>query len=173
MGFVVCFFFMEETMYYRGKMVEGDISDSGTGTPTKGDVTPPHGDVYNEKKVGLTATRTTDTNATPIVYHPKTYVQKLKIFTVIKERPNECLKMMYRPLLLLQFPVISWSGFQYGVNLCWFNVMNATAALILSGEPYNFKASFVGLAYVAPMIGVTFAYVNLIYTANLQGLVCR
>jgi hypothetical protein len=67
--------------------------------------------------------------------------------------------MMYRPLLLLQFPVVAWSGFQYGINLCWFNVLNATASLIFSAPPYNFKASFVGLTYIAPMIGVTFAYV--------------
>jgi hypothetical protein len=156
MGFVVCYFFMEETMYYRGKNVEG-AEDSGSGTPHKGDVTPPQpSDNYNESKVGITNTTTVITQE-PVVYHPKTFTQKLKIFTVIKERPFELWKMMYRPLILLQFPVISWSGFQYGTNLCWFNVLNATAALILSGPPYNFKASFIGVAYIAPMIGVTVA----------------
>jgi hypothetical protein len=155
MGFVVCFFFMEETMYYRGKDVEG-AEESGSGTPHKGDITPQPTDNYEESKVGITNT-TSSAMPDPVVYHPKTYTQKLKIFTVVKERPFELWKMMYRPLLLLQFPVISWSGFQYGINLCWFNVLNATAALILSGPPYNFKASFIGVAYVAPMIGVTVA----------------
>lgn len=130
-------------------------------------ITPPGAEGYDaEKNVGI---NNTESNVIPVVCHPKTYAQKLKIFTVIKERPNECLKLMYRLLLLMQFPVISRSGFQYGVNLCWFNVTNATAALIFTGEPYNFEASFVGLPYVAPMMGVTFAYVDLLRNTDYTG----
>jgi len=33
-------------------------------------------------------------------------------------------------------------------------VLNGTASLILSGAPYNFKASMVGVSYVSPLIGV-------------------
>jgi hypothetical protein len=36
----------------------------------------------------------------------------------------------------------------------WFNVLNATASVILSAPPYNFPASMVGLSYVATLIGV-------------------
>lgn len=154
---------MEETMFYRGKDVEGDITD-GANTPTGAQTPPLVGDAYDEKKIGgVTPTASAVPTESTVIYKRKTYLDKLKLVTVVKERPNELFKMMYRPLMLLQFPVVSWSGFQYGINLCWFNVLNATAALILSGEPYNFKPSFVGLAYVAPMIGVTFAYVPLDY----------
>jgi hypothetical protein len=36
----------------------------------------------------------------------------------------------------------------------WFNVLNATASIILGSPPYNFKASMVGLSYVSTLIGV-------------------
>lgn len=54
----------------------------------------------------------------------------------------------------MTFPVIFYAGFCYGSNLVWFNVLNATASLILSGAPYNFAPSMVGLSYVSPLIGV-------------------
>jgi hypothetical protein len=40
----------------------------------------------------------------------------------------------------------------------WFNVLNATAALILTSPPYNFTPSLIGVAYVAPLIGVLLGY---------------
>jgi lysozyme family protein len=40
-----------------------------------------------------------------------------------------------------------------GSNLVWFNVLNATSSLILSGT-YGFSASMVGLSYVSALIGV-------------------
>ena len=71
---------------------------------------------------------------------------------------------MLRPLVFLTFPVIFYAGFSYGSNLVWFNVLNATASLILSGSPYNFSSSMVGLAYLSPLIGVV---VGFIYTGRL------
>jgi hypothetical protein len=50
--------------------------------------------------------------------------------------------------------LLVFSGFQYGVTLVMFNIMNATASLILGGAPYNFRPSMVGLSYFAPLIGV-------------------
>lgn len=71
---------------------------------------------------------------------------------------------MLRPLIFLTFPVIFYAGFSYGSNLVWFNVLNATASLILSGSPYRFSSSMVGLAYLSPLIGVLFGF---IYTGRL------
>ena len=45
------------------------------------------------------------------------------------------------------------AGFIYGCALVWYNVLNATASLILSAEPYGFAASMVGLMYAAPLLG--------------------
>jgi hypothetical protein len=77
---------------------------------------------------------------TPIeAYRPKTYLQKLKLLD--KPRPFRVPRMMVRPLIFLTFPVIAYAGFSYGSNLIWFNVLNGTTSLILSGAPYNFSVS--------------------------------
>jgi MFS family permease len=147
-AFVILFFCFEETMYYRGANVEnlsaqeeyvvkGDNADEEKASPATSVISP---------------TRT---------YRKKTYAQKLNLFTVIPEKPNELLAHIYRPLLLLRFPVIFWCGFQYGSNLMWFNVLNATAALVLTGAPYNFTPSLIGVAYIAPLIGVLIGYLPL------------
>ncbi|RMZ88366.1 hypothetical protein DV736_g4411, partial [Chaetothyriales sp. CBS 134916] len=77
--------------------------------------------------------------------------------------PNRLVGMVTRPLIFLTFPVIAYSGFSYGSNLVWFNVLNGTASLILSSPPYNFAPSIVGVAYVAPLIGV---FIAASYTGN-------
>ena len=67
-------------------------------------------------------------------------------------------------MIFLTFPVVFYSGFSYGSNLVWFNVLNGTASLILGGKPYNFAASVVGLSYVSPLIGVI---IRSIYTGRI------
>jgi hypothetical protein len=62
--------------------------------------------------------------------------------------------MILRPLLYVSFPVIFFSGFMYGSIVCLFNVLNGTASLILTGAPYDFSASMVGLSYLSCLIGV-------------------
>jgi hypothetical protein len=65
--------------------------------------------------------------------------------------------MMYRPLLMFfYFPCVDWAGFLYGINLSWYNVVNGTMSLILSGAPYNFSTNMVGVAFVSPLIGASF-----------------
>jgi MFS family permease len=56
--------------------------------------------------------------------------------------------------MYLSWPVIFYAGFSYGSYLIWFNVLNATASIILGGPGYNFKPSMVGLSYVSCCIGV-------------------
>ena len=85
----------------------------------------------------------------------KTYADKIKLWQAADiHKPNHLLGMVSRPLIFLSFPVIFYSGFCYGSNLVWFNVLNGTASLVLSGPPYSFAASIVGVAYVSPLIGV-------------------
>jgi hypothetical protein len=89
-------------------------------------------------------------------HHPrrKSYFDKLKLFQKADlHKPNELKGMMTRPLTFLTFPVIFYAGFSYGSNLVWFNVLNATASLILNGT-YGFSASIVGVCYVSPLLGV-------------------
>jgi hypothetical protein len=101
-----------------------------------------------------TPVETKDTGASTAIEDPqptslttprkrKTYLDKLKLIQVSDlHKPNQLKGMMTRPLIFATFPVIFYAGFSYGSNLVWFNVLNATASLIL-GETYNFSASMV------------------------------
>ena len=93
-------------------------------------------------------------NATAAAAIPrKRYLDKLKLFRRDDlQKPNGLAGMIWRPLAFLTFPVIFYAGFSYGSNLVWFNVLNATSSLIL-GKTYNFRASMVGLSYIAALVG--------------------
>lgn len=85
----------------------------------------------------------------------KTLLQKMSLW-----QPSPGQNMLHRALRGLRFlgwPVVFYAGFSYGSYLIWFNVLNATASIILSGPPYGFAPSFVGLSYLSCCIGVAIA----------------
>jgi hypothetical protein len=82
----------------------------------------------------------------------KTWLQKLSLKD--KSRPFLMHWRAWQSLKLVTWPNIFFAGFSYGTYLIWFNILNATASIILGGAPYNFKPSIVGLSYVACVIGV-------------------
>lgn len=85
----------------------------------------------------------------------KSYWSMLKVFdTKVLRHPNHLKGMILRPLIFLSFPIILYSGFSYGAYLVWYNVLNGTASLILSENPYGFSSSIVGVCYFSPLIGV-------------------
>ncbi|MCJ1267223.1 hypothetical protein MMC22_007108 [Lobaria immixta] len=139
-GSVFLFFFMEETNYHRKILPNNEgMSSTIIGSPPGN----------AEKKIGVEC-------RTPDIYKKKSYLDKLRLFNKQELRhPNRMKGMILRPLIFLSFPVISYAGFSYGSNLVWFNVLNGTASLVLSKEPYEFSSSTVGLAYISPLIGVT------------------
>lgn len=160
-AFVFCFFFLEETIYFRQTLEGVDAS------PTHNKIDP---------AMEMEKTATPEKTGTPIVSSltcdskgstagqtfraPRTYLQKLSFFTALPDRPTnkQLFTMMYRPLLMIfYFPNTAWSGLLYGTNLSWYNVLNATISLILTADPYNFSPSMVGVAYMAPLIGAAFA----------------
>lgn len=143
---------MEETNFQRAPTTsiepDADIEDESTSA--------------GEKAHGISA------SATPIVdrsveaapgleplYSKRSYWQKLAIFQADSfQRKVNFKGMILRPLIFFSFPVISFSGFMYGAIVCYFNILNGTASVILSSPPYNFSASKVGLSYVSCLIGV-------------------
>lgn len=154
MGFVFLFFFMEETNYDRHAI--SGVTATQASSPT-GSASP--AEIANEKavmpKTGEAEADTESSQGTQQTYKKKNYLDKIKLFQSADLRKSNHLGgMIARPLIFLSFPVIFYAGFSYGSNLVWFNVLNATASLILSGEPYNFQASMVGLSYLSPLIGV-------------------
>lgn len=161
-GFVFCFFFMEETNYYRGE--HSIASPMGAQTPK---IANDSGLVTPDEKHPVIEPATTEEGTGTIMYKRKTYMDKIKPFAAgTFSRPNRLAGMVMRPLIFLSFPVIFYAGFCYGSNLVWFNVLNATASLILGGAPYDFAASMVGVSYVSPLIGVAISSIYTGYFGN-------
>ncbi|KAG5356265.1 putative MFS-type transporter [Yarrowia sp. B02] len=146
---VILFFLFEETNYLRAPVEDHVIVDDRVSelqeTPSE------------EKKASESSTPDENSVEVPaplstvdtVTYTPKTYRQKLAIFD---ERPMMLWTMAKRPIMLLRYPAIVYSGFLYGSGLIWFNVLNATASLILSSAPYEFTPIQVGLAYLSPAL---------------------
>lgn len=150
---------MEETNYHRETLVGSKTKKNEGGGPVTRELHT--GDAIEKENIlaGLNGSSNTDEEYKPDnVARRKTLYQKLKLFDKQELRyPNRLKDMILRPLIFLSFPVIFYAGFSYGSSLIWFNVLNGTASLILSGKPYGFSSSIVGLTYISPLIGMTLA----------------
>ena len=148
---------MEETNYHRKALVGNEIKINRGSGPENHQSMVRDGAV-EKHNIGaeLIVSSITDEDGGPDdVPRRKSFHQKLKIFDKRELRyPNRLKEMTLRPLIFLSFPVIFYAGFSYGSSLVWFNVLNGTASLILSGKPYEFSSSVVGLAYISPLIGM-------------------
>jgi len=138
--FVFLFFFMEETNYNR--KAPAGVMEAALPTASSS---------MDEKKPAAAADPSVSENG-EVYAAPKTFVQKMSLW-----QPSPGQPMLHRALQSLKYlswPVIFYAGFSYGSYLIWFNVLNATASIILSGEPYNFGSSMVGLSYLSCCLGV-------------------
>ncbi|KAL6691564.1 major facilitator superfamily protein [Trichoderma pleuroticola] len=131
-SFIVLFFFMEETMYFRPTL-EG-LEDETRQVDEK--VTEPPAST-EEKKVESTATD----QKTGTLYEKKDYIEKLEPFVRMEGRPAKT--QMFKSMV----------GLIYGISLSWYNVINATVSPILSSPPYSWSTGAVGIIYVGPFIG--------------------
>jgi hypothetical protein len=136
---------MEETNYHR--RTSGIVAE--TESP------PPEAATGEDQEKNPVVGKTITTENGELHAAPKTYVQKLSIWT---PHPGQgMISRAIRSLKYLGWPVIFYAGFSYGSYLIWFNVLNATASIILGGAPYNFSASIVGTSYIACCVGVVAA----------------
>ncbi|RSL86545.1 hypothetical protein CEP51_002742 [Fusarium floridanum] len=153
-AFVIIFFCMEETNYHRS--ATAPMADSDQDRPQPNKLADNCSDEEKATKVQSTANTDVD-HGTVMPSTKKTYLEKLKIIRRQDLRSKVPLtNMVIRTFVYFSFPVVVFSGFMYGAVVCYFNVLNATASLILSGEPYNFSSSIVGLSYLSTLIGVCF-----------------
>ncbi|SPJ78071.1 related to transporter protein HOL1 [Fusarium torulosum] len=148
--FVFLFLFMEETNYIR---VARDIN--------RPQIEPSRSSDENNSKVEEKATETgkheiRETDEANVEYtKPKTFFQKMSLW---QPSPGQSMaRHAGRSLEFLTWPVIFFAGFSYGSYLIWFNVLNATASIILSGPGYNFKPSMVGVSYLSCCLGTIMA----------------
>lgn len=146
---------MEETNYHRQASAGNNAKSDGNSSPvnqTSKTVNDPEEKVQDELE---SPANTIEEGRRKVSGKRKTYLDKLKLFDKQELRyPNRLKEMALRPLVFLSFPIISYAGFSYGSNLVWFNVLNGTTSLILSTKPYAFGSSIIGLAYIAPFIGM-------------------
>lgn len=151
-AFVIVFFFMEETMYFRSTLEgleEEAVSEQNSESAA---VT----SVSVLKKVDSANKAEPSVTSGAVFSTRRSYAKGLHFFSNMQGRPST--KTMFQSMILplptiLQFPNIAWAGFIYGINLSWYNVLNATTSPILSAAPYNLSTSQVGLIYLGPIIG--------------------
>jgi MFS family permease len=153
-AFVLIFLFMEETMYVRDNAYEGEsVAGPSNEVSVKED--------DNEKGTRSSATPSPIPTAhTPLKRNINEGLHRYTLFKSIPGRPSniDMLRMAYRPVVMIfRFPTVAWSGFLYGINLAWYNVLNGTASPVLSGAPYNWSAALVGCVYTGPIIGAAIA----------------
>ncbi|RSL91632.1 hypothetical protein CEP52_014204 [Fusarium oligoseptatum] len=148
---VIIFFFMEETKFDRAKYMTSQHIE-GQPLPSTNQVQPDldSKDDTDGKQDGDREPQ----------FRKKSRLARIKPI----ERENLCgknqlVKLIIRPILLLLFPIISYSGFIYGCNIVWLSVLNATESMVLSNRPYNMSTSTVGLTFIAPLVGTTLACV--------------
>jgi MFS family permease len=153
-AFVVIFFFMEETIYFRDNADEGHCVEQ------------PKSDISAKEEDNEKGTRSSAAPSPPASVHathkPNMNAgwSKYTLFKSLPGRPSnvDMLCMAYRPVVMIfRFPTVAWSGFLYGINLAWYNVLNGTASPVLSGAPYGWSSALIGCVYTGPIIGAAVA----------------
>jgi MFS family permease len=144
------FFFLEETMFYRPPVQEEALDvDEGAGENDAPLTESPNND---EKYISGPSPQTEAGQ----ILTKKTYTQKLKVWGFRRPgQPNNFWRSIWLPFLLLRFPAIVFAGILVGSVLSWFNVVNATIALVLAAPPYSFSTNGIGLIFLAPFLGCT------------------
>ncbi|VTO92513.1 unnamed protein product [Fusarium graminearum] len=150
--FVFLFLFMEETNYIR---VARDINRPQIETSRASDEnTSKTGE--KEAEGGNREVKEADEAAQEYA-KPKTFLQKMSLWN---PSPGQSMaRHAGRSIEYLSWPVIFFAGFSYGSYLIWFNVLNATASIVLSSPGYGFKPSMVGLSYLSCCLGTIIAFV--------------
>jgi MFS family permease len=148
-GFIFMFLFMEETNYDRNSI---GIVETG-GTPASGSQRA----LTDPERSFKTAPDADSTQKPPTSVKPtKSFWQKLSLKD--QSRPQLMHHRVKRQLAFVLWPNVFYAGFAYGSTLIWFNVLNATASIILTSPPYNFSAGMVGTTYVACLVGVALGF---------------
>lgn len=165
-SFIGMFFCMEETMFHRTPGQEETIGMAQKPIPTTDssaasisenkatETTTPRVSSDTAKRA-ITTPASEASESLGVVTHRKTYTQRLKFWGARRPgQPNTLWRSVWMPFALLRFPGIFFSATIVGAVLSWFNVVNATVALVLQEAPYNFSSDMVGVMFIAPTIGI-------------------
>ena len=162
--YIVLFFCMEETMFYRLEPVQEEIAVDAADIGRDGECSSVNANGASGKD---SYPEVTDIEKSPnippteadlgeVALEKKSFLQKLKFWGARRPgQPNNFYRSLWVPFSLVRFPVILFSGVLVGSNLMWSNALNGTMSLILSAPPYAFSANMVGVMFTAPFIGCT------------------
>ncbi|KAK5047349.1 hypothetical protein LTR84_006872 [Exophiala bonariae] len=162
-AFLICFFFMEETNYFRTALLSSEpdalVEDDTETGALDYEVASTTKENFHPSDTNTVVDSVETAQNTTIHRSKRTYRQKLALFRSDDFQRNIKIKgLLYRPVLLASFPVVFFSGFMYGAVVCYFNILNGVSSVILGGAPYNFRASMVGLSYLACVVGVVIGF---------------
>lgn len=124
---------MEETNYTRSSILNDEAKLAATATHFNPD---DENKTHDEKLTELEHSSIDRPPSRP-QGRTKSFTAKLRVFGKTKSLQHFLFGVV-RPIRLMRFPVIAYCGFMYGASLIWFNILNATSSLILSGAPYHF-----------------------------------
>lgn len=124
---------MEETNYNRSSILNDEAKLAATATRFNSD---DENKTYDEKPTEIEESSIGRVPSRP-QGQTKSFTAKLRIFGKTKSLQHFLFGVV-RPVRLMRFPIIAYCGFMYGASLIWFNILNATSSLILSGAPYHF-----------------------------------
>ena len=156
--FLIFFFFLEETMFYREPVqdetvIEAADAAAAAGWTSEGKPSSTEITAIDEKQSPSSPRTEADSGEIAV---KKSYPAKLKVWGGRRPgQPNNFCRSMWMPFYLVRFPPVLFGGILVGSVLAWFNVVNATIALVLEAPPYNFSADMVGVMFIAPFIGCT------------------
>ena len=85
----------------------------------------------------------------------ESYLSTLRVYSGRKST-SSLVYVLFRPLLLLQNPIVVWGILQWCFCYIWVIIIGTTSAQMFTSDPYNLTVSQTGvLVGVAPLIGVT------------------
>ncbi|BGP08170.1 hypothetical protein JCM10049v2_004016 [Rhodotorula toruloides] len=148
-SFIFCFFFMEETNFYRKTMSSTVERILDKGDEEAMDRQPAdHGKVSLSMGEGHAKVSATS-HVVEADIGKRSFVQRLG--TRVNAQPWAAFKEGFvQPLVMLQHPIVWFAALQYGIMQVWYNFLNGISADTLAAQPYNFSVAQTGLAYLSP-----------------------
>lgn len=156
---VFLFFFFEETSYTRMRTVDGQPAAEAATLATTATVVVADGiddkhqppATHDASSVEAAVATVAPSQSRTIRASTKTFWQRMALMD--RPRENHVVAMFNNQLRFCTYPVVLFSGFEYGIALVWAVVTASTGSEILGAAPYNFSAAMVGVSSVAGLIG--------------------
>ncbi|KAI5968904.1 hypothetical protein KGF57_000019 [Candida theae] len=144
-------FWMEETTFRRSENEEEELEDEIIGQVKSHETTRSgnlHPKKLHDKIEAVIESHSVDEDQVKLIYW-----QKHKLYHTKQNDTRSWLTIFIRPVYLVTFPAILWSGLVYGFQMFWLSLAVNTQSEIFSAPPYNFSIDSVGLMTLGLFVG--------------------